>query len=121
MQNMPADDSSFGVPLGESAYMEPAVYAIGTTETVLRVIWMPSFDRAFPRGQHARNVIRMCNAGDGPTFQFAKRFAKIIQSLLTGKFDFAFCRPGINEPGNAIDDQAQIELALAQACVGALP
>src|SRR5437899_903232 len=77
LQGIPADDVSFRVPPGESAYMEPAVYAIRTTDTVLRVIWMPGFDRAFPCGQHARKVIGMYNVGSGPTFQFVKRHAKI--------------------------------------------
>src|SRR5260370_24108977 len=104
-QGIPANDPSFRIPRGERAYMEPAVYAIGTTDTVLRLIWMPDFDRAPPRGQQARKVIGMNNAGGGPTFQFVKRHAKIIEALLTDEFEFAFRRRSINEPGNVIDDQ----------------
>ena len=48
-QGIPADDTSFCVPPRERPYMEPAVYAVGTTDTVFRLIWMPSFDRAPPR------------------------------------------------------------------------
>src|ERR1700732_173121 len=43
-QGIPADDTSLRVPPGERAYMEPAVHAIGTTDTVLRLVWMSGFD-----------------------------------------------------------------------------
>src|SRR5258708_34705441 len=91
MQAVPADDASFRVPHGESANLEPPVYAIGTTDTVLSVIsnGMPGFDRPFPSAHHARTVIGMNNVGVGPTFQFFKCLAGIIQALLTDVFEFA--------------------------------
>lgn len=49
----------------------------------------------------------------GPTFQFLLAFAETVQDLLIDEFQFAFCRPGINEPRNAIDDQAKILFARA--------
>src|ERR1700730_14963016 len=76
LQGIPADDASFRISPGESAYVEPAIYAIGTTDTVLRVIRTLGFDRASPRGQHARKVIGMNDVGGGPTLQFVKRPAK---------------------------------------------
>src|SRR5229473_510930 len=116
MQAIPADDASLRVLYGESANLEPAVNAIGATDTVRRVIssWMPGFDRASPRGQHARKVIGMNNVGGGPTFQFVKRLARIIQALLTDEFEFASRRHSKNEAGNAIDDQAKTLFALRQ-------
>src|ERR1700682_6196532 len=114
MQGIPADDTSFRVPQGESAYMEPAVYAVGTTDTVLRVIRIPGFDRAFPRGQHARKVITMNNVGGAPSFQFVKRHAEIIEALLTDEFELAFGCHSNNKAGNAINDQAKTLFAIRQ-------
>ncbi len=94
--------------------MEPAVYPIGTADAVLRVIWIAGFDRVSPRGQHARKVIAMNNVRGGPTFQFVKRQAKIIQTLLTDEFEFAFRCHSKNKAGNAIDDQAKTLFALRQ-------
>src|SRR6267154_6598685 len=123
MQATPADDAISSVQYGNSPNLEPAVYAIGTTDTVLGVIsnWMPGFNRAFPRGQHARKVIRMNNVGVGPTFQFFKCLAGIIQALLTDVFEFAIRPHGKNKAGNAIDDQTKIELARSQTFLSALP
>ena len=69
--------------------MEPAVYAIGTTDTVLSVMGLPGLDRASPRGRQVRKVIRMNDVGSGPTLQFVKRFATIIQALLIDVFEFS--------------------------------
>jgi hypothetical protein len=115
-QDVPADDATFGVPHGESANLEPAVYAIGPTDSVRRVIsrWMSGFNRAFPRGQHARKVIAMNSVGAGPTFQFVKRPARIIQALLTDEFDRQ------NKTGNVIDDLAKTLFAPAQGLFGML-
>src|SRR5216684_3537348 len=52
-QDIPADDTTFRLPQGESAYMEPAIYAICTTETVLIVVRMSGFCRAAPQGHRA--------------------------------------------------------------------
>src|SRR5260370_1275534 len=69
-QGIPADDTSFCVPPRERAYMEPAVYAIGTTDTILGLIWVPDFNRVPPIGHHASKVIGMNNVGSCPIFQF---------------------------------------------------
>ena len=63
VQAIPADYSSFCAVHRKGANLEPAVYAIATTDAVLRVIssWMPGFDGLSPRGQHARKVIGMNN------------------------------------------------------------
>src|SRR5271155_1927251 len=121
LQGIPADDTSLNVPPGESANMEPAVYAIGTTDAVFRLVWLPAFERASPRGQHSRKIIRMNNVGGSPTFQFVKRHAKIIQALLIDEFEFAFRRHGINKAGNAIDDQAKTLFARANSFLSTLP
>ena len=95
--------------------MEPAVYAIGTTDTELSVIWLPGLDRTSPRGRSGeKEVIRMNDVGSGPTLQFVKRFATIIQALLVDEFEFSRRAHGTHESWNAIDDQAKTFLARAQ-------
>src|SRR5712672_2266251 len=122
MQATPADDAISSVQYGNSTNLEPAVYAIGTTDTVLGVIsnWMPGFNRAFPRGQHARKVIRMNNVGVGPTFQYFKSLAGIIQALLTKKFEFPLRPLSKYKAGNAVDDQAKTLFACVQGLFGML-
>ncbi len=117
-QGIPADYTALAVPPGERADMEPAVYAIGTTDTILRVMGMPGFDRVSPRGHEVRKVIGMNDVGSGPTFQFVKRYAKIIQALLIDEFEFSRGRRSINKAGNAIDDQAKTFFTRAQGVVG---
>src|SRR5258708_29096027 len=118
-QGIPADDTSLCVPPRQRPYMEPAVCGIGTTDTVFRLMWMPGFDRAPPRGQHASMIVGMNKVGGGPalrfeTFQFVERLAKIFQGLLTDEFEFAFRCSCIDEPWNAIDDQTKALSARTQ-------
>src|SRR6478736_6401280 len=101
MQAIPAHDASFRVPLRDNAYMEPAEYAISTTETALRVIWLPGFDRAIPRGHHTRKVVGMNNTAVGPTFPLVERFSKVIQPLPIDEFDVAVRRQSNNMSRNA--------------------
>ena len=81
---------------------------------------MPGFDRAFPRGQHARKIIGMNNVGGGPTFQFVKRHAKVIQALLTDEFEFALRRHSNDKAGDAIDNQAKTLFTRAYVLLGML-
>src|SRR5258708_12838356 len=123
MQAIPADDAISSVLYGNSTNLEPAVQAIGTTDPVLRVIssWVPGFNRAFPRGQHSRKVIGMNNVGVGPTFQFFKCLAGIIQALLTDEFEFALRPHSKNKAGNAVDDQAKTFFAAPHPSLPPLP
>src|ERR1700732_4284732 len=57
----------------------------------------------------------------GPTFQFLMALAETIQDLLIDEFGLAFRRHRINEPGNAMDDQARIAFARTQGFLSALP
>src|SRR6266404_5653900 len=43
-QRVPADNTAFRVPQGESTNMEPAVYAILAPATLLDVVRLPSFN-----------------------------------------------------------------------------
>ena len=88
-QHVPAGDTTFRVSRGESARLEPAVRAIGPTLTMLILIRLPGFDRAPPRIDHARKVIRMDSVADGPILQFLSRLAEVVQDLAVEKFDFA--------------------------------
>src|SRR5580765_5857264 len=122
MQAIAPDEAISSAQYGNSTNLKPAVYAIGTTDTVLGVIssWVPGFYRVFPRGQHARKVIRMNDVGVGPTFQFFKCLAGIIQALLTDEFEFALRPHGKNKARNAVDDQAKTLFAPAQRLLGML-
>src|SRR5580704_12597518 len=116
-QAIPAHDASFRVPLGDSAHMEPAEYAISPTETALRVKWLPGFERAIPRGQDTRTVVGV-NHAVGPSFHLVKWFSKVIPPLLIDEFDVAVHRKSNNMSRNAIDDSPTILIARAQGLVG---
>src|ERR1700737_3139816 len=118
MQGIPADDTAFRIPQGESAYMEPTVYAIGPTDTMLNFIGMPGFDRASPRGFHPSEIIRMNSI---PTFQFLKSPAQILEELTVDEFDLTHRCHGTNEAGNAVDDQTQTLFTRTQSFLSALP
>src|SRR3954471_7122935 len=108
-QDVPADDATFRVSHGQSANLEPAVYAISTPATVLNVVGMPGFDRTRKGGHHAGEVMRMDDVAGGPTLQFLRRLAEIFQNLAVEELEPTCRTHGTHEPGNAIDDQAQIQ------------
>src|SRR5260370_33568403 len=120
-QDVPAYAATFRVSHGQSPNLEPAVLAIGTSATVLTVVGMPGFDRTSKGGDHARKVIRMNDVAGGPTLQFLRRLAEIFQDLVVEELKFPCRTHGAYEPGNAIDDHAQIVFALAESFLGALP
>ena len=69
----------------------------------------------------AREVVRMKNIAAGPTLQFLKGLAEIVQIFLIDEFDFAGRRQSMNQAGNAIEDQAKTLFARAQGFLDALP
>src|SRR6266478_3044896 len=105
-QHVPAGDTAFRVSRGDSARLEPAVHAIGTPLTELENIRLSGLDRAPPRVDHAREVIRMDGVAGGPILQVLSRLAKIFQELAVEEFDLARGTQGTHEPRNAVDDQA---------------
>src|SRR5260370_42332928 len=81
---------------------------------------LPGLERASPRLDRAREVVRMNGVRGGPIFQFFMALAEIIQDLLIDEFDFAFRRQSTNKAGNTIDDQAKTLFAYTQARLGML-
>src|SRR6516164_1839176 len=118
-QAIPTDDTTFRVSHGESANLEPAVYAIGTAATVLMVVGMPGFDRTPNGGDRTGKVIRMDDVAGSPTSQFLRRLAQIFQDLPIEELQLARRIHGTHEPGNAIDYQPQIVFALAERFLSA--
>jgi len=69
--------------------LEPTVYAIGSTSTILKIKRLPSFERAPPGVAYPRKIIRMSGVAGGPILQFLSRLAKIFQDLAVEKLDLA--------------------------------
>ena len=67
-QVIPTDDAAFTVTQRQGARMEPAVHAVSTAETVIKVVRMTSFDRVPPCGERGRNVIRRNDIRRFPAF-----------------------------------------------------
>src|SRR5260370_895872 len=63
----------------------------------------------------------MKDVAAGPTPQFLKGLAEIIQHLLIDEFEFACGCHSINKAGNAIDYLAKTLFALAEGFLGPLP
>jgi hypothetical protein len=53
---------------------------------LLNLVRLSGFDRALPRIDPARQVIRMHDVVGGPTLQFLSRLAEILQELLIDEF-----------------------------------
>src|SRR2546426_5550480 len=118
---MPADDVTFRISHGVIANLKPTVYAVGTTDTDLKVVGMPGFDRTSIVGHHANEVIRMNEVVSGPTLQFLRRPAEIFQQLAVEELGLTRRIHGRHEPGNSVDDQAKTLFARAQGLLGVLP
>src|SRR5260370_10729931 len=63
----------------------------------------------------------MKDVAAGPTPQFLKGLAEIIQVLLIDEFEFACRGQSMNKAGNAIDDHAKIQFARTKGFLGTLP
>ena len=95
-QHVPVGDTSFHVPQGEGARLEPAIHAIGAALAELKNIRLPGFDRALPCIDHARKVFRMHRVTSAPIPQFLRRLAEIFQDLPVEEFDLARRAQGTN-------------------------
>jgi hypothetical protein len=65
-QDIPTDNPIVGITLRTSAYVEPAVHAIGSTVPSFNIKRLPGFDRAPIRVDHTRTIIGMVGVADGP-------------------------------------------------------
>ncbi len=111
---------TFRVSRGQSARLEPAVHTIRTPLAKLKHIRLPGFDRAPPRVDHARKVLRMDSVASVPILQFLSRLAEIFQDLAVDQFDLARGIQGTHKPRNAIDDQAKAFFTLLERRLVAL-
>ena len=68
-KEIPGGYRTFRIPHWEAANLEPSVYAIGASATMLNVVDLSGFDRLFARFDHARKVIRMNGIDEGPVLQ----------------------------------------------------
>ena len=97
--------------------MEPPVCPISPPETVINIVGIPCFDRVPPGSDCLRQVVGMDGIPDLPTLQFFESFAEIFKDLVVDEFDLAICSHDGHQAGNAIDDQAKSQFALAQGIV----
>jgi hypothetical protein len=82
---------TFRVSQWEGARLEPAIHAIGPPLTEFKNVRLPGFDRALPRIDHARKVVRVDNVAGAPILQFLSCLTEIFQDLPVEEFDLA-CR-----------------------------
>ena len=88
--------------------MEPAVHAVGATDTVLDVVRLTAVDRMRPCADHAREIIGMNGFAERPPFELLQASAEIIQDLLVCELDPARSRHRCDEARNGFADQAVI-------------
>src|SRR5438034_8324755 len=99
-QTVPSGNVTVGIPQRERAPVEPAVYAVGSAQTLLHLIWLSGFDRVLPRSHDAWQVIRMHRLGHRPIPQLVKGPTEVFQDLPIDQFDVASRRHRIDEAGN---------------------
>src|SRR6266403_2666688 len=119
-QHVPAGDTAFRISGGESAGLEPAVNPIGTPLAELKNVGLSACDRALPRVDHARKIIRMDSVAGSPFLQFLNRLAEIFQDLTVEKFDPARSIQRTHHPRNGVDNQTKAGLALLERRLVAL-
>ena len=119
-EDVPAGDVPVGVTHGQRAHLEPAIDAIGTAAAMLDIVGGSGPDRARKRGDHARQVIWMHRVAELPRFQLLDRSAKVFQELSVEMFHLTRRSQGRGEPGNAVDDLAEIDLTRPQGLHGPL-
>ena len=113
-QVVPTDDATVGITLRTTPHMEPAVHTIGATVPRFNIKWLPGFDRAPIRVDHARKIIGMVSVADAPILQFLSGLAEILQDLAAEKFDLACRIRGRDKTRKAVDGEAQALLIRPQ-------
>src|SRR4029077_20694905 len=101
--------------------VEPTVYAIDSTATMLKIYRLSSFDRAPPGVDHTRKVIRMKGFVGRPMLHFLSRLSRICQDLRVLQFALACRIQDRHKPRNAVDDQTQALLVCADGLLGGFP
>src|SRR5258707_1158747 len=87
---------------------------------MLKIIWLPGFDRAPQRIDHARKVIGMDRIAGGPILQFLSRLTEILQDLAIEKFNLARRVQGTHHPWNSVDDETKAFFTLLESRLVAL-
>src|ERR1700730_9759584 len=113
-QHVPTGETTFCVPRGERARLEPPVHTIGTPLAELNSIRLAGFDRVRPRVNDARKIIRMNGVAGRPVLQVLRRLAEIFQGLPVEQLDLACRVERTHEPRNALDDQPKAFLTLGE-------
>src|SRR5580704_4526589 len=106
-QDIPTDNATLCVTKRTNSHVEPAVDAIGSTATILKLKRLPSFKRALPGVDRGKNVIRMKSVACRPILQFLGRLSEKLQNLAVDEFDLTSRGHDGNLARNAVDDQAE--------------
>src|SRR5580704_13961413 len=93
--------------------MEPTVYTISTTQTMINIVGITGLDRMSPGGDRVGEVAGVNCFTGGPPLQVLERLAEIFQNLAVDEFNLAPRSHGCHESRNSVDDQAKTLLALA--------
>src|SRR5207247_3751961 len=75
-------------------------------------------DRARKRGDDAGEVVWMNRVAGGPILQFGGTLAEVFQDLPIEMLNLTCRIHGAHEPGNAVDDLAEISFDRAQVFLG---
>src|SRR5262249_20181037 len=102
-QDVPAHNMALSVRHTSPTHTKPAVCTVGASKTLVKLVWLPSFDGVHPQSQRLREVVWMNGVVVTPVFQFFKTFPKVIQNLLVNEFDFTFWRSRHDLTVNAVD------------------
>ena len=79
-QEIPGADIARRVALRKAAHAKPTIVAVATPHTGFDVIGTAVGHHAVPRGQHVRQIFRVDDVADLPTFDLLDRRAEILSS-----------------------------------------
>src|SRR5215471_1400592 len=77
-QDVPAHNMALSVSHTSPTHTEPAVCTVGPSKTLVKLVWLTSFDRVNPQSQGAREVVWMNGVVGTPVLQFFKTLPKVI-------------------------------------------
>ena len=120
-QVVPTNDAVVGVAKREATRLEPAIFAVGSTDAMLELVRLPGLDRVLPGGRHLRQVGRMHGISRPPLPQLFKRATEVVEDLAVDVLNPAVgCHDG-DEAGKGLNDEAEALFAGGRSLLGLRP
>src|SRR5262249_29452567 len=116
----PVENLSLDVAHGDSADLTPTVYAIETTEAILKVKWLANRDRVAENFDGVSKIVRVNKVVHPPLAYLFRRPAEILQNCSIEDSGSAIRRKLGKEARHVVQQRARIKFSCPQGLLRSL-